>query len=86
MKKHNPEQCRRILESLSDFVDGTLNPDLCSELERHLEGCQDCQIVVDTLKKTIYLYHNSSNTPPVVPQDVRQRLYKRLDLMDFLEK
>ncbi len=86
MNQHNTEQCRQFLESLSDFVDGSINPDLCSQLERHLEECENCQIVIDTLKKTIYLYHASANTPPAVPQDVRQRLYKRLDLSEFLEK
>ncbi len=86
MNQHNTEQCRQFLESLSDFVDGSLSPDVCSKLERHLEECEDCQIVIDTLKKTIYLYHASANTPPTVPQDVRQRLYKRLDLSEFLGK
>ncbi len=86
MNQHNKEQCRQFLESLSDFVDGSLKPDLCSKLEHHLEECEDCQIVVDTLKKTIYLYHTSASKPPAVPQDVRQRLYKRLDLGEFLGK
>lgn len=82
MNRH--EYCHALLDSLSDFVDGTLSEDLCTELERHLATCQDCQIVVDTLKKTVYLYH-AANEEPSVPTEVRDRLYQRLDLDDYLK-
>ena len=44
-------------------------------LEQHLEDCEDCRIVVDTLRKTVYLYHESAQTEDI-PADIRQRLYK----------
>jgi len=81
----NHENCRQLLDSLSDYVDGTLGDSLCVELERHLESCENCRIVVDTLRRTVYLYQVTAQ-PPTVPDDVRQRLYRRLDLGDFLEK
>jgi adenosine deaminase len=65
-------------------VDGELRGDLCLELERHLADCEDCKIVVDTLKKTIYLIHANERVE-TVPADVRERLYKCLDLNEFLE-
>jgi anti-sigma factor (TIGR02949 family) len=77
------ENCRELLSSLSDYVDGTLGEELCTELERHLSGCENCQIVIDTLKKTIYLY-KVTGTSPELPDDIRQRLYHRLDLDEFL--
>jgi anti-sigma factor RsiW len=76
------ESCQDLLESLSDYVDGTLGDELCSELERHLEGCENCRIVVDSLRKTVYLYQVTAMLPSV-PEDVRQRLYRRLDLDEF---
>jgi anti-sigma factor RsiW len=81
----NREICRHLLDSLSDYVDGSLDDTLCVELERHLESCENCRIVVDTLRRTIYLYQVTAQ-PPLVPDDVRQRLYQRLDIGDFLEK
>lgn len=81
MKKN--KNCRHLLASLSDYVDGELGDELCAELEQHLAGCKDCQVVVDTMRKTISLYHSNS-MPPEVPSEVRQRLYKRLNLEDFL--
>jgi anti-sigma factor RsiW len=79
------QNCHRLLDSLSDYIDGTLGEELCEEIDKHLEDCKDCQIVVDSLRKTIYLYHTTSK-PPSVPKDVRLRLYRRLNLSDFLDK
>ena len=78
------KNCKSLLDSLSDYVDGTAQEEICRKLEDHLSGCEDCRIMIDTLKKTIYLYH--SNADPDLPGDVRERLYKRLDLIDFLLK
>lgn len=83
MKKS--KNCRHLLSLLSDYVDDDLGDELCQELERHLAGCQDCQIVVDTLRKTISLVH-AETAPPPVPIDVRERLYRCLDLDDYLPK
>jgi anti-sigma factor (TIGR02949 family) len=80
MGKH--ENCHHLLDSLSDFVDGELKEELCTELERHLAECEDCRIVVDTLKKTVYLYHSTASEPTEIPIDVKARLYKRLEIDD----
>lgn len=83
MTEHH--DCRYLLGELSDYVDGTLQMTLCQELERHLAECENCRIVVDTLRKTVYLVH-STNEPEDVPADVRARLFKCLDLNEFLDK
>jgi anti-sigma factor (TIGR02949 family) len=80
---HRHEDCRQLLNSLSDYVDGDLPQELCDEIELHMNDCDNCRIVVDTLSKTISLYQTSSE-PAVVPEDVRQRLFHRLDLDEFL--
>jgi anti-sigma factor RsiW len=79
------ESCRHLLGSLSEYVDGDLGDELCAEINRHLQGCENCRIVVDSLRKTVYLYHETVPSPSV-PEDVRQRLYHSLDLDEFLEK
>jgi anti-sigma factor (TIGR02949 family) len=79
------ESCRNLLSSLSDYVDGTLGEQLCDDIERHLASCDDCRIVVDTLRKTIYLVHATSKPEPV-PAEVRTRLFHRLDLDEYLGK
>jgi anti-sigma factor RsiW len=80
----NEKNCKSLLGSLSDYVDGTAKEEFCQELERHLSDCENCRIVVDTLKKTVHLYH--SNTDTALPVSVRERLFKSLDLDDYLVK
>ncbi len=82
----NHAACHHLLDSLSDFVDGDLKEELCQEIQQHLEGCEDCQVVVDTLRKTIYLVRANAAEPIEIPTDVRERLFRRLDLEDFIEK
>jgi predicted anti-sigma-YlaC factor YlaD len=80
---HRHEECRQLLNSLSDYVDGDLQQELCDEIELHMKDCDNCRIVVDTLSKTVSLYQTSSD-PAIVPEEVRQRLFHRLDLDEFL--
>lgn len=82
MKNHL--NCGAFLEEISDYVDGVLGEALCAEIERHIAACDDCRVVVDTLKKTIYLYHETSSAKTEIPTDVRERLLHRLNLEDFI--
>jgi anti-sigma factor RsiW len=81
MEEH---KCRHMLGVLSDYLDGDLASEMCADLERHLATCPNCTVVVNTLRKTIDLYQeiSVSDTDPL-PQEVRQRLYARLDLGDY---
>ncbi len=77
------ETCHELLHRLSDFIDGELSTELCAEIEAHLKTCKNCTVVVDTLKKTIELYQETAKNEKM-PVEVRQRLYKHLELDDFL--
>jgi len=72
--------CHQLLDSLSDFVDGDLKEELCQEIQQHLTECDNCRVVVDTLRKTIYLVKANASEPVEIPADVRERLFRRLDL------
>jgi anti-sigma factor RsiW len=77
--------CHALLGELCDYVDGEASQSLCAEIERHMAGCENCRIVVDTLRKTIDLYHITAG-PPETPPEVRERLFKRLALDEFLSR
>ncbi len=64
--------CRSIIKELANYLDEALDPILKSSIEKHLEGCEDCRVVVDTTKKTIQIFCNSEPAP--LPEDTRQRL------------
>jgi anti-sigma factor RsiW len=70
--------CKDMLGSLSDYIDGELEAELCAEIEQHIAGCTNCRIVVDTLKRTVTLYHEHGHEP--LPEDVKSRLFEALDL------
>ncbi len=74
--------CEALLRALSDYIDGTLAPELCREIEKHLAGCDNCGAVLNTTKRSIDLVRESKGEP--VPDAVRERLFKRLNLDDYL--
>ena len=81
---HDKENCRHLLDSLSGYIDGDLQQALCEQIEAHMADCENCRIVVDTLRKTVYLYQASMDMPEM-PTDVKERLYERLDLSEFID-
>lgn len=84
MIKH--KDCHKVLAEIGEYVDGTLQEELCADLERHMYECEDCRIVVDTLKKTIELYQQTPEVSAPLPDEVRERLFVRLRLDDYLKR
>ena len=79
------ENCHQYLGSLSEFIDGSLEEQICDEIERHMSDCENCRIVIDSLRKTVSLY-KVTNEKPTLPDEVRQRLYLRLELDEYLDQ
>ena len=80
------KNCHELVEEISEYVEGVLSVDLCVELEKHLGECANCRIVVNTLRKTVELYHDEGEQSQELPDGVRERLFLRLNLEDYLEK
>jgi anti-sigma factor RsiW len=72
-----------LLHDLSEYLDGTASAEVCAEIERHLAECEDCTAVVDTMRKTVSLYRKLPQ--PELPAGARARLFKTLDLSEFLK-
>lgn len=68
--------CKGVIRELSNYLDGELEPVVLEELKRHLEQCEDCQLVVDQTKKTVEIFCDSE--PVELPTDVRSRLHEAL--------
>ena len=85
MTDHAHTNCEELLFSLSAYIDGELNSELCQELEKHLAGCDNCRVVLNTTRRTIDLVHAPIEKLDV-PEDVRERLFKRLKLDDYLDQ
>ena len=76
--QHEHSICGDLLDHVSDYIDGELETSICAEIEAHLADCANCRIMVDTVRKTITLYHSQASTD--LPSDVQDRLYKVLNL------
>jgi predicted anti-sigma-YlaC factor YlaD len=68
--------CRTIVKELSNYLEESLDSTLKASIEKHLEHCDDCRVVVDTTKQTINIYCNSEPAP--LPEDTRVRLREAL--------
>jgi len=66
-------KCEELLKLLNEYVDGEVDPGLCESFEKHLAGCNPCQVVVDNIRKTITIYKNGQ--PYDLPSDCHQRLH-----------
>lgn len=69
-------KCKDLLNALNDYIDGEIDPSVCAEFEKHMAGCNPCQIVIDTIKKTITIYKEGK--PYELPLEFKQRLHSVL--------
>ena len=70
------KDCEELLSGISDYVDGTASKELCAELQRHMEGCENCRVVVDTIQKTVRLYKGDVEVD--LPEGFHARLHGNL--------
>lgn len=84
-QSHTNTKCKSMLGTLSDYIDRELEAELCREIERHVAECENCRIVVDTIRRTVELVQVSNPNEEALPEDVRSRLYMRLDLTEYMK-
>lgn len=62
--------CQQVLARLSEYLDGDLNTEARTEVERHLQGCPTCLASADALRRTIELcrrYRPALGPRPLTP-------------------
>ncbi len=70
-------ECRELLARLSEFLDGELTEEICREIQAHMEGCEPCQTLSRTLKRTIELCRQLPSKP--LPEPMRRELLALLE-------
>jgi anti-sigma factor RsiW len=68
--------CEAVIREISNYIDGDLDASMRRELEAHLKGCKECQVIVDQTKLTIDIFCDSELVE--LPDDVRERLHNAL--------
>ena len=65
--------CDELLAMLNEYVDGSVDPGVCETFEKHLAGCNPCQVVVDNIRQTITLYKDGQ--PYELPAAFHRKLH-----------
>jgi anti-sigma factor RsiW len=68
-----------VWDRISEYIDGTLDPAVRADVERHLEHCEICSAVLDSTRNIIVLM--ADDRVFELPIDFSKRLHARLDLM-----
>lgn len=69
--------CPDVLMLFSQHLEDEISPDICAEMERHLQGCDRCRNTCDSLKRTLAVCRTSGSTlsvPPAVQTSVKVAL------------
>ncbi|MCP4685680.1 MAG: anti-sigma factor [bacterium] len=74
-------KCPEYVNELNDYLDGSLDSGICAEIEKHLGKCQNCRIMVDTLKQTVKLCRGGKeeSLPPALESRLNNLLKAKWD-------
>lgn len=73
--------CRHVWEHISEYIDGTLDPEVRADVERHLAHCEICSAIIDATRNIIIL--TADDRVFELPIDFSKRLHARID--EFLQ-
>ena len=62
MTDHDDLACDELVEQVTDYLEGALDPQARARFERHLPECEGCVEHLEQVRRTISLLHS-------VPQD-----------------
>ncbi len=62
--------CPDVLTFFSRHLEDELSPEVCSEMERHLEACGRCRGACESLRRTLRLCQTAP--APAVPEDIQR--------------
>jgi hypothetical protein len=74
--------CTEFLALLDDLIDDTVSGAMRADLQEHLQGCEHCEVTLNTTRKTIQIYR--SHELYEMPAGLRERLHKAI--MDRCKK
>jgi anti-sigma factor RsiW len=68
--------CKHVWEQISNYIDGTVPPELRESIENHLAHCRHCAAVLDSTRNILYLVADERTF--AIPVGFSERLHKRL--------
>jgi anti-sigma factor RsiW len=68
--------CRRVLASVSAYLDGDLDATTCESIAAHCRQCGACRSVIAGLRETVGLCRQAGSVP--VPEAIHRRARERV--------
>ena len=68
--------CQDVQAEISNYLDEDLSPDTRRALEAHLSTCRTCQILLDSVRKTLRIVTDSGSVE--LPVEDSSRLVQRI--------
>ncbi|MBS1852033.1 MAG: zf-HC2 domain-containing protein [Acidobacteria bacterium] len=68
--------CRHVWKEISNYIEGTVAPELRDEMEQHLAHCRHCAAVLDSTRNILYLI--ADERVFTLPAGYADRLHARL--------
>ena len=69
---HDERDCHGLCEQLSEYLDGELDPEICAQLERHLNDCPPCESFLESLRRAVELTRSLSVRK--LPEDLEEQV------------
>jgi anti-sigma factor RsiW len=69
--------CEHVLNQLSNFIDGDIDPGLRAEVESHLKMCRRCSVLHDSSRKMLVIVADERTFE--IPVGYSDRLHAHID-------
>lgn len=75
------KECRKYIQEIADFVDGEIDESLCADLVEHMKSCENCRIMVDSMRQTVMLCRDGKleKLPPAIESRLNAALKAKWD-------
>jgi anti-sigma factor RsiW len=70
-------ECKHVWDHISGYLDGTLDPEILTQVQKHLEHCELCSAILDSTRNILIL--TADDRVFELPLGFSERLHARLD-------
>jgi anti-sigma factor RsiW len=70
-------ECKHVWEHISEYLDGTLAPEVLEQVQKHLEHCEICSAILDSTRNILIL--TADERVFELPLGYSERLHARLE-------
>jgi anti-sigma factor RsiW len=70
-------ECKHVWDYISEYLDGTLAPQILAQVQKHLEHCEICSAILDSTRNILIL--TADDRVFELPLGYSERLHARLE-------